>query len=165
MVVNIDNVLKTNREISEKISIINDVAYQTNILALNAAVEAARAGEYGKGFAVVASEVRKLAENSKRAADAIVEVTRLGLANSTTANDVMQETLPKVKNTSSLVNEIATASVEQNNGALQINEVIQRLNSVVQSNAESAAMLSQSADELSYQAENLRNITDFFKED
>ena len=165
VVVNIDNVLQTNKEISQKISIINDVAYQTNILALNAAVEAARAGEYGKGFAVVASEVRKLAENSKRAADAIIEVTQLGLANSTTANQVMQETLPKVKNTSSLVNEIATASVEQNSGALQINEVIQRLNRVVQSNAESAAMLSQSADELSYQAENLRNITDFFKED
>ena len=163
VVTNIDNVLKSNQEISEKISIINDVAYQTNILALNAAVEAARAGEYGKGFAVVASEVRKLAENSKRAADAIVEVTRQGLKNSQTANAVMQDTLPKVKNTSVLVNEIATASVEQNTGAMQINEVIQRLNSVVQSNAESAALLSQGADELSSQAENLRTITEFFK--
>ena len=165
VVVNIDNVLKTNREISEKISIINDVAYQTNILALNAAVEAARAGESGKGFAVVASEVRKLAENSKRAADAIIEVTQLGLKNSQTANDLMQDTLPRVKNTSTLVNEIATASVEQNTGAMQINEVIQRLNNVVQVNAESAAMLSQSADELSTQADNLRNATDFFKDE
>ncbi|MBR4326436.1 MAG: methyl-accepting chemotaxis protein [Bacteroidales bacterium] len=164
VVSNIDNVLKTNREISQKISIINDVAYQTNILALNAAVEAARAGEYGKGFAVVASEVRKLAENSKRAADAIVEVTRLGLKNSQAANDVMQDTLPKVKNTSILVNEIATASVEQNTGATQINEVIQRLNAVVQANAESASLLSQSADDLSTQAENLRDITSFFKD-
>ncbi len=163
VVTNIDNVVKTNREISEKISIINDVAYQTNILALNAAVEAARAGEYGKGFAVVASEVRKLAENSKRAADAIVEVTRLGLNNSATANKAMQEALPKVQNTSTLVNEIATASVEQNTGAIQINEVIQRLNGVVQVNAESASILSQSADELSVQADNLRNITEFFK--
>lgn len=161
---NIDNVLKTNREISDKISIINDVAYQTNILALNAAVEAARAGEYGKGFAVVASEVRKLAENSKRAADAIIEVTRLGLNNSMAANQVMQEALPKVKNTSILVNEIATASVEQNTGAMQINEVIQRLNSVVQANAESASLLSQSADDLAFQAENLRTATEFFKE-
>lgn len=164
VVSNIDNVLKTNREISQKISIINDVAYQTNILALNAAVEAARAGEYGKGFAVVASEVRKLAENSKRAADAIVEVTRLGLKNSQAANDVMQDALPKVKNTSILVNEIATASVEQNTGATQINEVIQRLNAVVQANAESASLLSQSADDLSTQAENLRDITSFFKD-
>ncbi len=164
VVSNINNVLKTNREISQKISIINDVAYQTNILALNAAVEAARAGEYGKGFAVVASEVRKLAENSKRAADAIVEVTRLGLKNSQAANDVMQDALPKVKNTSILVNEIATASVEQNTGATQINEVIQRLNAVVQANAESASLLSQSADDLSTQAENLRDITSFFKD-
>ncbi|MCR5454028.1 MAG: methyl-accepting chemotaxis protein [Bacteroidales bacterium] len=161
---NIDNVLKTNREISEKISIINDVAYQTNILALNAAVEAARAGEYGKGFAVVASEVRKLAENSKRAADAIIEVTQMGLKNSTAANQVMQDALPKVKNTSSLVNEIATASVEQNTGAMQINEVIQRLNSVVQANAEAASTLSHSADELSMQADNLREVTEFFKD-
>ena len=165
VVENIDNVLQTNKEISQKISIINDVAYQTNILALNAAVEAARAGEYGKGFAVVASEVRKLAENSKRAADAIVEVTRQGLKNSMAANDVMQDTLPKVNKTSELVNEITTASVEQNTGAMQINEVIQRLNSVVQANANSASMLSQSADDLATQAENLRNITSFFKEE
>ena len=165
VVENIDNVLQTNKEISQKISIINDVAYQTNILALNAAVEAARAGEYGKGFAVVASEVRKLAENSKRAADAIVEVTRQGLKNSMAANDVMQDTLPKVNKTSELVNEITTASVEQNTGAMQINEVIQRLNSVVQANADSASMLSQSADDLATQAENLRNITSFFKEE
>ena len=164
VVANIDNVLQTNKEISQKISIINDVAYQTNILALNAAVEAARAGEYGKGFAVVASEVRKLAENSKRAADAIIEVTQQGLKNSIAANDMMQETLPKVKNTSILVNEIATASAEQNTGAAQINEVIQRLNSVVQANAESAALLSQSADDLSMQAENMRNVTSFFKD-
>ena len=164
VVTNIDSVLKTNREISNKISIINDVAYQTNILALNAAVEAARAGEYGKGFAVVASEVRKLAENSKRAADAIVEVTQLGLKNSLAANQAMQDALPKVKNTSSLVNEIASASVEQNTGAMQINEVIQRLNGVVQANAESASMLSQSADELSIQADNLRVATEFFKD-
>lgn len=164
VVTNIDNVLQTNKEISQKISIINDVAYQTNILALNAAVEAARAGEYGKGFAVVASEVRKLAENSKRAADAIIDVTRQGLKNSMDANDVMQDALPKVKKTAELVNEITTASVEQNTGAMQINEVIQRLNSVVQANAESASILSQSADDLATQAENLRNITDFFKE-
>ena len=164
VVANIDNVLQTNKEISQKISIINDVAYQTNILALNAAVEAARAGEYGKGFAVVASEVRKLAENSKRAADAIIEVTRQGLKNSVDANEVMLDALPKVKKTAELVNEITTASVEQNTGAMQINEVIQRLNSVVQSNAESAAMLSQSSDDLATQAENLRNITAFFKD-
>lgn len=164
VVKNIDSVLTTNREISNKISIINDVAYQTNILALNAAVEAARAGEYGKGFAVVASEVRKLAENSKRAADAIIEVTQLGLKNSTTANQVMQDALPKIKNTSTLVNEIANASVEQNSGAMQINEVILRLNSVVQANTESATLLSQFADELSVQANNLRNVTEFFKD-
>ena len=164
VVTNIDNVLQTNKEISQKISIINDVAYQTNILALNAAVEAARAGEYGKGFAVVASEVRKLAENSKRAADAIIDVTRQGLKNSMDANDVMQDALPKVKKTAELVNEITTASVEQNTGAMQINEVIQRLNSVVQANAESASILSQSADDLATQAGNLRNITEFFKE-
>ncbi len=164
VVSNIETVLETNRVIAEKSSIINDIAYQTNILALNAAVEAARAGDYGKGFAVVASEVRKLAENAKKSADEITEMSQNGLKNSLAASEVMQDTLPKVENTSVLVREIAAASVEQNSGANQINDVIQKLNSVVGINADSAEMLAEGAEDLANQAENLKEIIDFFKD-
>lgn len=164
VVANIDSVLNTNKEIAEKISIINDIAYQTNILALNAAVEAARAGEYGKGFAVVASEVRKLAENAKKSADEIIEKSQEGLTNSIAANESMHAALPKVESTSILVKEIASASVEQNSGAMQINDVIQRLNSVVGINADSAELLAENAENLANQAENLKEIIDFFKD-
>ncbi|MCQ2252629.1 MAG: methyl-accepting chemotaxis protein [Bacteroidales bacterium] len=164
VVTNIDNVLATNKEIAEKISIINDIAYQTNILALNAAVEAARAGDYGKGFAVVASEVRKLAENAKKSADEIIEKSQEGLSNSESANEVMHAALPKVENTSVLVKEIAAASVEQNAGAMQINDVIQKLNSVVNMNSESAELLAENAEDLAKQAENLKDVIAFFKD-
>lgn len=164
VVTNIENVLETNKIIAEKSTIINDIAYQTNILALNAAVEAARAGDYGKGFAVVASEVRKLAENAKKSADEITEMSQNGLNNSLTASEVMQEALPKVESTSVLVREIASASVEQNAGANQINDVIQKLNSVVGMNSDSAELLAENAEDLASQAENLKQVVDFFKD-
>ncbi len=164
VVSNISIVLDTNKVIAEKSSIINDIAYQTNILALNAAVEAARAGDYGKGFAVVASEVRKLAENAKKSADEITEMSQNGLKNTISASEVMHETLPKVENTSVLVREIAAASVEQNAGANQINDVIQKLNSVVGINADSAEMLAEGAEDLANQAENLKEVIGFFKD-
>lgn len=164
VVANIDHVLETNKVIAEKSTIINDIAYQTNILALNAAVEAARAGDYGKGFAVVAREVRKLAENAKRSADEITEMSQNGLSNSLAASEMMQQTLPKVENTSVLVREIAAASVEQNSGAIQINDVIQKLNSVVGINADSAELLAEGAEDLASQAVNLKEVIDFFKD-
>ncbi|MBN1951090.1 MAG: hypothetical protein JW801_07790 [Bacteroidales bacterium] len=108
---------QANKEIADKISIVSDIAFQTNILALNAAVEAARAGEHGKGFAVVAAEVRKLAERSKVAAEEIVSLTRKSLEMSQGAGQVMEEVIPKIQNTTRLVQEISAASVEQNNGA------------------------------------------------
>ncbi|NJO91182.1 MAG: hypothetical protein HC831_21120 [Chloroflexia bacterium] len=82
---------QVSKEIAEKITIINDIAFQTNLLALNAAVEAARAGEHGRGFAVVATEVRKLAENSKKAAEEIVRLAQKGLETGKRANEVMMQ--------------------------------------------------------------------------
>lgn len=152
-----------NKTISEKITIITDIAFQTNILALNAAVEAARAGEHGKGFAVVAAEVRKLAERSKVAAEEIVTLAKRSLEQSEATGQKMQEILPEVKRTAQLVQEITAASNEQNNGATQINTSIQQLNNVTQQNAAASEELATSAEEMSSQAEQLKQMVAFFK--
>ncbi len=154
--------VEANKEIAEKITIINDIAFQTNILALNAAVEAARAGEHGKGFAVVAAEVRKLAERSKVAAEEIVGLAQSGLKLSEEAGQVMRSTIPEIENTSKLIQEISAASMEQNNGAAQVNNAIQQLNSVTQQNAAASEQLATSAEELSSQAEQLKETISFF---
>lgn len=155
--------VEANKKIASKITVINDIAFQTNLLALNAAVEAARAGEHGKGFAVVAAEVRKLAENSKKAAEEIVHLATTGLQISEEAGEVMQGIIPKVENTSKLTQEISAASIEQNNGASQVNDAIQQLNNVTQQNAAASEQLATSAEEMSSQAEQLKDMISFFK--
>ncbi|HEY4786344.1 MAG TPA: methyl-accepting chemotaxis protein, partial [Bacteroidales bacterium] len=154
--------LKAVKEIAQKITIINDIAFQTNILALNAAVEAARAGEYGKGFAVVASEVRKLAERSKIAADEIDHLSKSSLGMTQETGQILEQLIPEILKTSKLVQEIASASVEQNSGADQINSAIQQLNNVTQQNAATAEQMATSSEELYSRAEQLNELVSFF---
>lgn len=151
------------REIADKISIIGDIAFQTNILALNAAVEAARAGEHGRGFGVVAAEVGKLAERSKIAALEIDRLTKVGVGSAEDAGKIMNEIVPEMKKTSSLIREIVVATVQQHSGADQINMAIRQLNVVVQQNAAASEELATNAEELAAQAENLQRTVSFFK--
>lgn len=155
--------LMSIKNISDKIGIINDIAFQTNILALNAAVEAARAGEQGRGFAVVAAEVRKLAERSKLAADEIVNLASKSVDITESASELMGKLIPEIERTAKLVQEIAAASMEQSSGADQVNTAIQQLNQVTQQNAASSEQLATSSEELSSQAEQLKDIIAFFK--
>lgn len=154
--------LEVNKLVSEKIKIINDIAFQTNLLALNAAVEAARAGEHGRGFAVVAAEVRKLAENSKKAADEIVNLAHESYNLSEQSGNKITEAVPTIEKTAHLVKEIAASSNEQKSGADQINSAILQLNAVTQQNAASAEELTSSAEQLSQQAGQLNEITEYF---
>jgi len=155
--------LQSIQEIADKISIINDSAFQTNILALNAAVEAARAGEYGKGFAVVASEVRKLAERSKTAADEIVELAHSSVEVTKESDELIDKLVPEIENVANLIREINAASQEQNSGANQVNNAIQQLNDVTQQNAASSEELATSAEEHASQADQLDETIEFFK--
>ncbi|MBN1952927.1 MAG: methyl-accepting chemotaxis protein [Bacteroidales bacterium] len=155
--------VQSNKNIAEKITIINDIAFQTNMLALNAAVEAARAGEHGRGFAVVAAEVRRLAERSKLAAEEIVGLAQTSLELAEGAGEVMGETLPKIENTSRLVQEITAASSEQSNGAIQVNTALQQLSGITQQNAAASEQLATSARQLAAQADHLKEIMSFFR--
>jgi methyl-accepting chemotaxis protein len=157
--------LDSVKNITEKIQIINDIAFQTNLLALNAAVEAARAGEHGKGFAVVAAEVRRLAINSKAAADEIVKLSKESREITNQSGELLIKLIPEIQKTSELVQEITSATIEQGTGAEQINSAIQQLNSITQQNAASSEELATSAEELSSQADQLKSLVSFFRID
>ena len=149
--------------IAEKITIIEDIAYQTNMLALNAAIEAARAGEHGKGFAVVAAEVRKLAERSQIAASEISTLTGDSVKVAERAGMLLEKMVPDITNTAELVQEITAASEEQSSGVGQISSAMQQLDKVTQQNAAGSEELAATAEEMQDQSENLQEMVGLFR--
>uniref|UniRef100_I2Q559 Methyl-accepting chemotaxis protein n=1 Tax=Desulfovibrio sp. U5L TaxID=596152 RepID=I2Q559_9BACT len=151
------------KEIADKISILEEVARQTDLLALNASIEKARAGEAGRGFAVVTSEIRKLAERSLAAAADINTLSASSLDVAEGAGKLLEKIVPDILKTSELIQEIAVASQEQNFGADQLNKALIQLDQVVQQNASASEELASTAEELSSQAKQLQTLTTFFQ--
>ncbi len=154
---------ESNQLITERIAVINDIVFQTNILALNASVEAARAGEAGKGFSVVAGEVRKLADKSKEAAEEIMLAVNEGLVLTQESMKSLEKIMPKVRQTTSLLTGIAESTAEQANGILQINSAILELNTITQLSAESSEEMASTAQLLSNKADSLKQSIAYFK--
>jgi methyl-accepting chemotaxis protein len=151
--------------IAQKITIVQEIARQTDLLALNAAVEAARAGEHGRGFAVVASEVRKLAERSQAAAAEIGTLSTDTVKAAREAGDMLGRLVPDIKRTAALVEEITAACREQDVGSGQINQAIQQLDKVTQQNASASEQVSATSEELAAQADRLQTTISYFRID
>ena len=158
------------KKIEDIISVIDGIAFQTNILALNAAVEAARAGEQGRGFAVVAGEVRNLAQRSASAAKEIkglitdsVDKTSEGTTLVENAGKTMEEIVGSVKRVADIIGEIAAASIEQSSGIDQVNSAVTQMDEVTQQNAALVEQAAAAAESLMEQAEEMNAAVGVFK--
>lgn len=157
-----DQTLDSMKQIAEKINIVSDIAEKTDLLAINAAIEASRAGEYGKGFTVVASEIRSLAEESRKAAFFVEDLSNRSRNVTEETWKILDKAIPNIKKTVLLINEITTANLEQNSGAGEINNSVQQLVNTTNENSASAEQMSARVQELSEQAKELNtSITKF----
>ncbi|MDO9468754.1 MAG: methyl-accepting chemotaxis protein [Thiobacillus sp.] len=164
------SIKESSRKIADIIGVIDGIAFQTNILALNAAVEAARAGEQGRGFAVVASEVRNLAQRSAGAAKEIKSLIEDSVGKVDTggklvggAGESMDDVVTSIQLVSSIMNEIATASLEQSAGIEQVNQAIAQMDDITQQNAALVEQAAAASESLQVQAEKLEALMKAFR--
>ncbi len=172
VVTTMNSINESSRKIVDIISVIDGIAFQTNILALNAAVEAARAGEQGRGFAVVAAEVRNLAQRSAAAAKEIktligdsVEKVEGGSKLVAQAGQTMEEIVTAIKRVTDIMSEITAASTEQSQGIEQVNMAISQMDEVTQQNAALVEEAAAAAESMEEQAQNLSASVGTFKVD
>ncbi len=163
------SIAESSRKIADITSVINGIAFQTNILALNAAVEAARAGEQGRGFAVVAGEVRNLAQRSAQAAKEIETLINESVGRVSTGSDLVQEAgramggiITSVSRVHDLMGEISAASDEQSRGISQIGQAVTEMDGVTQQNAALVQEASAAAASLEEQTQNLAAAVSVF---
>lgn len=170
MLVSMENIKTASENIAKIISVIESIAFQTNILALNAAIEAARAGIHGKGFAVVADQVKSLAGKSSMAAKEIAEIIQdctnrvsEGMTDALTTADDLKRITEGVENVTELINEIAMATTEQAEGLEQVRVAISQVSTVVQSNTATSEEAAASSQELAGQAALLMSMVDKYQ--
>jgi len=158
----VQETVQAMRKISDKLRVINDIAYQTNLLALNAEIEASRAGEHGRGFAVVAAEVRKLAELSKQSATEVSALVGHSVNVAEHAGNQLNGILPNISRTAELVQDITSASAEQAIGLGEIANAMAMLDKAAQRNTHESSNLTNMAQEVRNLVQELRSAVRFF---
>lgn len=170
MLSSMEDIKRSSADIAKVINVIDDIASQINMLAINASIEAARAGEYGKGFAVVAEEVKNLAARSAKAAKETSEQIESSIVKVNAGTEIAYETseflkqiVEKAASASCLVEQISMASNRQAEAIMEINKGIEEVSSVIQTNSATAEQSASASEELSGQAQSLKNMVKNFK--